>query len=144
MGTSQKTVPRKGSEDYFDRFGRISSTTPIIDDDWLYDWVERPPEPFLWRRTVFQECTPLKAAKNQWSIVKYAELQRIFKNFCEQNYVAEAMRMALTNLYNYRFEHDVKYNIVLQVHDELILCVPYNYVEEVVDKVLPLCMVSHS
>ena len=75
---------------------------------------------------------------------KLAELQRVFKNFCEQNYVAEAMRMALTNLYHYRFEHDIFYEICLQVHDELILCAPYEYVEEIVDKVLPLCMVENT
>jgi len=73
---------------------------------------------------------------------KLAEMERIFKNFPEQNFVAEAMRMALSNLYNWRFEHDDEYQICLQVHDEVLLCAPYAHVPNIVDTVLPKCMVE--
>jgi len=73
---------------------------------------------------------------------KYADLERIFKNFPEQNFVAEAMRMALTNLYKWRFEHEDEYELCLQVHDEVLLCAPYKHVPHIVDTVLPACMVQ--
>jgi len=74
---------------------------------------------------------------------KLADLQRIFKNFPEQNFVAEAMRMALKNLYDWRFEHDDFFEICLQVHDEVLLCAPYEHVANIVDHVLPECMVNN-
>jgi hypothetical protein len=75
---------------------------------------------------------------------KLAELQRIFKNFPEQNYVAEAMRNALYNLYSWRFNHNDVYNICLQVHDEVLLSAPYEHVINIVDKVIPYCMVDNN
>ena len=71
---------------------------------------------------------------------KLAELERVFKNFTAQNFVAEAMRGALSNLWKWRFEHDDDFNICLQVHDEVVLTAPYSHVERVVDVVIPACL----
>jgi len=73
---------------------------------------------------------------------KMRDLERVFKNFPEQNFVAEVVRQCLKNLWNYRKNNDIYYEINMQVHDEIVLSVPYKYVAEVVDKVLPLCMVE--
>jgi len=71
---------------------------------------------------------------------KLAALQRVFKNFIPQNFVAEAMRMALSNLFNYRYGQDLEYDILLQVHDEVLVSAPYRQVARMVDEVLPNCM----
>lgn len=73
---------------------------------------------------------------------KIVDLGRVFKNFGPQNFVAESMRCALNNLYNYRFDRndDLHYEILLQVHDEVLLSVPYKWVSFVCDTVLPECM----
>jgi len=53
------------------------------------------------------------------------------------------MRQALTNLYKWRFDHEDVYDICLQVHDEVVLCAPYKYVPNIVDHVIPECMVNN-
>jgi len=73
---------------------------------------------------------------------KMADLERVFKNFPMQNFVAEYVRQCLTNLYYYRGANKIWYNINLQVHDEILLEVPYQHVEEVIDNVIPKCMVE--
>jgi hypothetical protein len=51
------------------------------------------------------------------------------------------MSTALDNLYQYRVTHShLKYKIVLQIHDAVVLEVPIPQLEEVYDKVLPVCM----
>ena len=73
---------------------------------------------------------------------KLVDLGRVFKNFGPQNYVAESMNKALRSLFDYRLdrEDDLDYQILLQVHDEVLLSVPYKWVSFVVDEVLPYCM----
>jgi DNA polymerase-1 len=71
---------------------------------------------------------------------KLAAMQRVAKNFPMQNFVAEAMNKSLQNLYYYRFDHEVDYSLLLQVHDEVVLSAPYKDVEYVADIVIPFCM----
>jgi hypothetical protein len=54
--------------------------------------------------------------------------------------VADAVSCALGNIKEYRANNNVEYNIILQIHDAVILEVPYRFVEDVVDNVLPICM----
>ena len=68
------------------------------------------------------------------------EAERQAQNFPIQSLVADAVSLALHNLYEYRKHHDVDYRIVLQIHDAVLLEVPYRHVQEVRDVVLPKCM----
>lgn len=72
-----------------------------------------------------------------------SEQQRQAMNFPIQSAVADAMSRALDHLYWYRFEKDhggMWYDIVLQVHDAVVLEVPVSSVDWVVNEVLPVCM----
>lgn len=71
-----------------------------------------------------------------------AEYERQSMNFPIQSAVADAMSCALDHIYTHRkmVTTNLRYDIILQVHDAVILEVPYECVEEVVDKVLPMCM----
>jgi uracil-DNA glycosylase family 4 len=72
-----------------------------------------------------------------------SEQQRQAMNFPIQSAVADAMSRALDHLYWYRYETDNTdfwYDIVLQVHDAVVLEVPVNSVDWVVNEVLPICM----
>jgi DNA polymerase I-like protein with 3'-5' exonuclease and polymerase domains len=73
---------------------------------------------------------------------KAVALGRVFKNYGPQNYVAESMNKALRNLFDYRLDREdgLDYQLLLQVHDEVLLQVPYEWVPAVVDTVLPRCM----
>ena len=81
MKPSRKKIPRKGSEEYFDRQCRISTATSIIEDTWLYEWTSHPPEELLRRKTEFHILTPLEVTKNQWTVLVPAarEVARIFR-----------------------------------------------------------------
>jgi len=69
------------------------------------------------------------------------ELERQFMNFGIQNLVAYAASRACDHLYNYRIEHpEIDYKFLLQIHDAIILAVPYEHVERVYNEVLPECM----
>jgi hypothetical protein len=64
-------------------------------------------------------------------------------NFPIQSAVADAMSRALDHLYWYRFEQndpDMWYDIVLQVHDAVVLEVPVYALDWVVNDVIPICM----
>ena len=70
-----------------------------------------------------------------------SELERQAMNFTIQSGVADAVSLALANLYDYRRLHsEIQFKIVLQVHDALMLEVPIPFVEQVYDVVLPECM----
>lgn len=71
------------------------------------------------------------------------EQQRQAMNFPVQSAVADAMSRALDHLYWYRLEAEdpeLWYDIVLQVHDAVVLEVPVNCVDWVVNSVIPECM----
>ena len=69
-----------------------------------------------------------------------SEYERQAMNFPIQSSVADAVSCALGNIKEYRANNNVEYNIILQIHDAVILEVPYRFVEDVVDNVLPICM----
>lgn len=70
-----------------------------------------------------------------------SELERQAMNFTIQSGVADAVSLALANLYDYRKLHpEIQFKIVLQVHDALMLEVPTQFAEHVYDVVLPECM----
>lgn len=72
-----------------------------------------------------------------------SEQQRQAMNFPIQSAVADAMSRALDHLYWYRFEQndpDMWYDIVLQVHDAVVLEVPVHALDWVVNDVIPVCM----
>jgi uracil-DNA glycosylase family 4 len=71
------------------------------------------------------------------------EMERQAQNFPIQSMVADAMSRALDNVYWYRESHDVDYNIILQIHDAILLEVPFEHVERVYEEVLPVCMVDN-
>ena len=58
----------------------VDSSTPLIDDTWLYQWKGRPPEAFICHKTLYRQCTPADIAHNGWSVIKPAvlEMSRIF------------------------------------------------------------------
>jgi uracil-DNA glycosylase family 4 len=70
-----------------------------------------------------------------------ADQERQAQNFPIQSLVADAMSIAIANLYEYRENNPhVVYDIVLQIHDAVLLEVPAEWVEVVCDEVLPYCM----
>lgn len=77
---------------------------------------------------------------NQYEI--QGEFERQAMNFPIQSLVADAMSRAIDHLYCYR--EDVGrpdlYKMQLQIHDAVLLEVPYENVDFVVDTVLPYCM----
>jgi len=73
-----------------------------------------------------------------------AEYERQSMNFPIQSCVADVMSRALDHIHSYRDSAPLgmTYDIILQVHDAVILEVPYACVPWVVDEVLPVCMVD--
>jgi hypothetical protein len=70
-----------------------------------------------------------------------ADQERQAQNFPIQSLVADATSIAIANLYEYREQNPrVVYDIVLQIHDAVLLEVPVEWVEVVCDEVLPYCM----
>lgn len=72
-----------------------------------------------------------------------SEQERQAMNFPIQSAVADAMNMAMGFLYWYRYEEEdpsLWYDIVLQVHDAVVLECPYYALDWVTKKVLPTCM----
>jgi uracil-DNA glycosylase family 4 len=68
------------------------------------------------------------------------EMERQAQNFPIQSLVADAMSLALHNLYQYRDDHDIEYRIVLQIHDAVLFEVPERHVAELCEVVIPKCM----
>jgi DNA polymerase len=70
------------------------------------------------------------------------EFERQAMNFPIQGVVADAVARAVDYLYNYRTQVDdsVLYRLALQIHDAVLLLVPYKHVPAVVDEVMPYCM----
>jgi len=70
------------------------------------------------------------------------EFERQATNFPIQGMIASAVDRAVAEIYEYRHEVGVPdmYKMVLQIHDAVVLLVPYEHAERVVDEVLPVCM----
>ena len=58
----------------------IDSSTPLVEDSWLYQWTGCPPEPFVRHKTLFRQCIPADISYNGWTVLKPAvkELSNIF------------------------------------------------------------------
>lgn len=71
------------------------------------------------------------------------DFEREAMNFPIQGLVADAMNIAIAQLYRFRSERpDICYKIALQIHDAVLLEVPYSHVVPVIDEVLPECMTN--
>lgn len=78
------------------------------------------------------------------------EIERQAQNFPIQGMIADAVSLAVGNIYNYRekcreldiSEEELDYRMILQVHDAVLLEVPARCVPIVVDTVLPFNMVK--
>lgn len=74
------------------------------------------------------------------SIVAAQEREAV--NFPIQGTVADALNVALFNLWYYRQLHpEIEYDICLAIHDAVMLEVPIAMIGPVLDEVLPTCMV---
>jgi uracil-DNA glycosylase family 4 len=77
------------------------------------------------------------------------DLERQAQNFPIQGMIADAVSVAIANLYDYRENayangwtvDDLDYQICLQVHDAIICFVRYDHVAYFIDTVLPACMI---
>jgi DNA polymerase-1 len=65
-----------------------------------------------------------------------AGVEREFRNFLNQNPVADAVHMWLAAIWRERARRGLTFRIVLSVHDSVMLEVPYHEAEEVVDEVV--------
>jgi uracil-DNA glycosylase family 4 len=71
------------------------------------------------------------------------DIERQAQNFPIQGMIADVVSRAVDHIYQYRVEHpELNYKMCLQIHDALVLLVPYDEVERVVNEVLPECMVN--
>ena len=71
------------------------------------------------------------------------EQERQAQNFPIQGGVADAVSIALANFYKYRIDNpDIDYKIALQIHDAIVLIVPFEHAERVYKDVIPKCMVD--
>jgi len=71
------------------------------------------------------------------------EQQRQAQNFPIQGGVADAVSLALYNFLQYRREHpEIEYKIALQIHDAIVLIVPFAHAEAVYKEVIPECMIN--
>ncbi len=70
------------------------------------------------------------------------DFERQAMNFPIQSMVADAVSGALHYLYNYRSQVEIPdmYRMLLQVHDAILLEVPYEHVDFVAKSVFPYCM----
>jgi len=76
-----------------------------------------------------------------WATI--GDFERQAMNFPIQEMISDAMSRAVDHLFHYREEHDdVTYRIALQIHDAVLLQVPFQHVERVMNNVLPECMVD--
>lgn len=90
-----------------------------------------------WIRNCFGRLRRVIASNDR---VVQGELERQFLNFPFQSMVADAVSLALDNLYTDSRRERLGYRIVLQLHDAIMLEVPVESLVEVYDEVLPDCM----
>jgi len=71
------------------------------------------------------------------------EQQRQAQNFPIQGGVADAVSLALNNFRLFRKEHtEIDFKIALQIHDAIVLIVPFEHAAYVYEHVIPECMVN--
>ena len=70
-----------------------------------------------------------------------AEQERQAQNFPIQGAVADAVSLAINNFYRFReATADIDYKIVMQIHDAVVLLVPFEHAARVYSEVIPKCM----
>jgi uracil-DNA glycosylase family 4 len=70
-----------------------------------------------------------------------AEQERQAQNFPIQGAVADAVSLAINNFYRFReATADIDYKIVMQIHDAVVLLVPFEHAARVYSEVIPRCM----
>jgi DNA polymerase I-like protein with 3'-5' exonuclease and polymerase domains len=84
---------------------------------------------------------PARNDKGSRAII--GEQQRQAQNFPIQGGVADAVSLALNNFRLFRKEHtEIDFQIALQIHDAIVLIVPFEHAAYVYEHVIPECMVS--
>jgi DNA polymerase-1 len=82
--------------------------------------------------------------RRTWSggpdMVPSNELRRIFSNFVMQAGVADAMNKGLRNLFKHPRKRELDYDIVLQIHDAVMLDLPARNLAIVYDEIIPECL----
>lgn len=72
-----------------------------------------------------------------------AEQERQAQNFPIQGAVADAVSLAINNFYQFRAATaDIDYKIVMQIHDAVVLLVPFEHAARVYSEVIPKCMIE--
>lgn len=98
-----------------------------------------------WLKTAFGRCRRFIRSSDDKVI---GEQQRQAQNFPIQGTVADAVSRAIDHLYYYRFDHDVDYRMLLQIHDAILFEVPIAHLREFVHgadgrpSVIQECMVN--
>jgi len=113
----------------------------------------------------FNECRKRAVGQDGWLCGPFGRFRRFYptddrkirgdierqaQNFPIQGMIADAVSLAIANVYDYREEAyangetraDLDYNIVLQVHDAIICEVKTEHVPRYIDEVLPACMID--
>jgi DNA polymerase I-like protein with 3'-5' exonuclease and polymerase domains/uracil-DNA glycosylase len=85
-----------------------------------------------------RRCPPLALSDRD----RIGAFERQFMNFPMQNFVADTMARSLCNLFWERYRFDISSKLLLQVHDEVLIESPYEYVKTVYDEFLDKCMVE--
>jgi DNA polymerase I-like protein with 3'-5' exonuclease and polymerase domains len=73
---------------------------------------------------------------------KINDMQREACNFPIQSTVGDSMSCALINMWHYRrfVSTGIDYRLLLSIHDAVLLEVPVQHVQAVVEEVIPICM----
>ena len=94
----------------------------------------------VWGRRAFYP----KIQSDEYEGILAGQKRQAF-NLLIQGYVADMLRVALIAFGEYRRDHpDVKYKIILTVHDSIVAEVPEEYVEKVALEVFPYCMTERA
>jgi len=117
-------------------FGRVRRFPPIPGVDQLIKFWEKQEAGLL-----SKEAREPKLPSHVRQLM--GEYQRQGMNFPIQSMIADAMSRAIDNLYNYRFQfsrEELWYDLVLQIHDAVLLEADSQFVPRIVDEVFPKCM----
>jgi DNA polymerase I-like protein with 3'-5' exonuclease and polymerase domains len=95
-----------------------------------------------WLKTMFGRVRRFTHANNK---TERSKMAREARNAPIQGGVADAVSIAIRNIYDYRNEHKMHFRIAMQIHDAIILAVPYYELQRVINKdngVLKECMIT--
>lgn len=109
--------------------------------DFLRECRERSQDP-RWMANPFGRKRRFAATSDRTVV---GEQERQAQNFPIQSSVADAVWNAIRELYYYRCDFtsvQLAYKILLQIHDAIVLLVPYQHLWQVYNVVLPTCMID--